>query len=86
MSPFARQARESCDQARPDAGHAHPFWFMSVEVSVASTRLPGDFHSDPAHRIIVATTRHLGATLVTEDKRILHYSKAGHVKSHRAGV
>ena len=58
---------------------------LSVEVSVASTRLPGDFHSDPADRIIVATARHMGATLVTEDKLILAYSKAGHVKTHRAG-
>lgn len=59
---------------------------LSVEVSVASTRLPGDFHSDPADRIIVATARHLGATLVTQDELILDYSTAGHVKSHRAGV
>ena len=59
---------------------------LSVEVSVASTRLPGAFHSDPADRIIVATARQLGATLVTEDKLILDYSKAGHVKTHRAGV
>ena len=59
---------------------------LSVDVSVASTRLPRDFHSDPAHRIIVATARHLGATLVTEDKPILDYSKAGHVKTHRAGI
>ena len=58
---------------------------LSVEVSVGSTRLPGDFHSDPADRIIVATARHLGATLVTADKLILDYSKAGHVKTHRAG-
>ena len=59
---------------------------LSIEVSVASTRLPGTFHSDPADRIIVATARHLGAILVTEDKLILEYGKAGHVKSHRAGV
>ena len=59
---------------------------LSVDVSVASTRLPGDFHSDPADRIIVATARHLGATLVTQDKLILDYSKSGHVKSHRAGI
>ena len=59
---------------------------LSIDVSVASTRLPGAFHSDPADRIIVATARQLGATLVTEDKLILDYSKAGHVKTHRAGV
>ena len=59
---------------------------LSIEISVASTQLPGDFHADPADRIIVATARHLGATLVTEDKLILTYSQAGHMKSHRAGV
>ena len=59
---------------------------LSIDVSVASTRLPGDFHSDRADRIIVATARQLGAILVTEDKLILEYGKAGHVKSHRAGV
>jgi PIN domain nuclease of toxin-antitoxin system len=59
---------------------------LSIEISVASTQLPGDFHADLADRIIVATARHLGATLVTEDKLILTYSQAGHIKSHRAGV
>jgi PIN domain nuclease of toxin-antitoxin system len=59
---------------------------LSIEISVASTQLPGDFHSDPADRIIVATARHIGATLVTEDKLILTYSQANHLKAHRAGV
>ena len=59
---------------------------LSIEISVASTQLPGDFQADPADRIIVATARHLGATLVTEDKLILTYSQAGHMKAHRAGV
>ena len=59
---------------------------LSVEISIASTQLPCEFHSDPADRIIVATARHIGATLVTEDKLILTYSKANHLKTHRAGV
>jgi len=59
---------------------------LSVEISVASTQLPGDFHSDPADRIIVATARHIGATLVTEDKLILTYGQANHLKAYRAGV
>lgn len=59
---------------------------LSIEISVASTQLLGDFHADPADRIIVATARHLGATLVTEDKLILTYSQAGHMKTHQAGV
>jgi PIN domain nuclease of toxin-antitoxin system len=59
---------------------------LSIEISVASTQLPGDFHSDPADRIIVATARHIGATLVTEDKLILTYSQENHLKTHRASV
>ena len=59
---------------------------LSVDISVASTQLPGDFHADPADRIIVATARQLGAPLVTEDKLILAYAQAGHVQVHRAGL
>jgi PIN domain nuclease of toxin-antitoxin system len=35
--------------------------------------LPGKFHRDPADRILVATARALGITLVTADQRILKY-------------
>ncbi len=59
---------------------------LSIEISVASTQLPGDFHADPADRMIVATARHLGATLVTEDKLILGYGQAGHLQIQRAGT
>jgi PIN domain nuclease of toxin-antitoxin system len=59
---------------------------LSIEISVASTQLPGDFHADPADRMIVATARHLGATLVTEDKLILGYSQTGYLKVQRAGT
>lgn len=53
---------------------------LSPEISVASTRLPGEMHADPADRIIVATARHLGATLVTADGLLLTYGSAGHMK------
>jgi PIN domain nuclease of toxin-antitoxin system len=32
--------------------------------------LPVSFHRDPADRILVATARVLGATLLTQDRRI----------------
>jgi PIN domain nuclease of toxin-antitoxin system len=57
---------------------------LSMDISVASTQLPGDFHADPADRIIVASARQMGATLVTADKLILAYSKAGHLKTQQA--
>ncbi len=33
--------------------------------------LPPTFHRDPADRILVATARALGATLLTRDERIV---------------
>ncbi|EGF91795.1 PIN domain protein [Asticcacaulis biprosthecium C19] len=58
---------------------------LSPEISVASNRLPGDFHADPADRMIVASARHLNALLVTEDNAILAYAQAGHVQAVSAG-
>jgi len=55
----------------------HP---LSVAVAVASNFLPPGAHGDPADRLIIATTRHLDATLVTADRKILVYAEAGHVK------
>jgi PIN domain nuclease of toxin-antitoxin system len=48
-------------------------------IAIAATRLPGAFHKDPADRIIVATARHHGLTLVTGDGLILTYAALGHV-------
>jgi len=48
-------------------------------IAVDSTRLPGAIHGDPADRIIVATARHLRATLVTADAQLLTYGRGGHV-------
>ena len=53
---------------------------LSPSIAVESTRLPGQIHRDPADRILIATARLLGATLVTCDKRILAYAKQGHVR------
>lgn len=58
---------------------------ISPEIAVASTRLPGNIHSDPADRLIAATTRHLGALLITDDQLLLDYGKAGHLKVLKAG-
>ena len=40
---------------------------------VESTRLPGDFHRDPADQIIVASARIRGLELATTDSKILEY-------------
>jgi PIN domain nuclease of toxin-antitoxin system len=44
------------------------------EVGVKSVVLPGEFHRDPADRIIVATARHFSVPLVTADERIRNYA------------
>jgi PIN domain nuclease of toxin-antitoxin system len=48
------------------------------DIAVQSTQLPGDFHPDPADRMIVALARHVSAPLVTAETRIRSYP---HVKS-----
>jgi PIN domain nuclease of toxin-antitoxin system len=59
---------------------------LSAEIAVASTRLPWEMHADPADRILVATARHLGATLVTADATLLKLAKKGHFKAMNATV
>jgi PIN domain nuclease of toxin-antitoxin system len=49
-------------------------------VLLDSCALPGDFHADPADRLLVATARAEGATLVTRDRKILDYAQLGHVR------
>ena len=54
-------------------------------IAVASTRLPGNIHPDPADRLIAATARHLGAILITDDQLLLDYGAARHLKALKAG-
>ena len=53
---------------------------ITPEIAIKSSRLPGDFHGDPADRIIVSTARKLNATLITHDKKIIRYSQTGNLK------
>lgn len=48
---------------------------LTPEIAVESAELPGEFHGDPADRIIVATARIHELYLVTRDERILDYGK-----------
>jgi PIN domain nuclease of toxin-antitoxin system len=52
---------------------------MSPDLLIASSYLPGEAPRDPADRIIAATARELGATLITRDRALLDYGKQGHV-------
>ena len=53
---------------------------LTAEIATAAGSWPGDIHGDPADRIIIATARALGCPLLTVDRRILEYAKAGHVR------
>lgn len=50
---------------------------LSPEVALDSSALPGIVHGDPADRILMATARHIGATLVTRDGNLVRYGEAG---------
>lgn len=53
----------------------HP---VNNSIAMQSVNLPGIFHPDPADRILVATARQLGATMITGDAKIHAYP---HVKT-----
>lgn len=46
---------------------------LTPEIAIESSRLPGEFHGDPADRILAATSRIMGATLITKDQKLLSY-------------
>jgi PIN domain nuclease of toxin-antitoxin system len=46
---------------------------LDIPTVVESTRLPGNFHKDPADQLIVASARILDIPLLTEDSKILNY-------------
>lgn len=52
---------------------------LSPPILVASCFLPGWVGRDPADRIIVASARELGLTILTRDGPMLEYAKAGYV-------
>jgi len=54
--------------------------FMPVDNTIAlrSLTMPGNFHPDPADRIITATAMTMGLPLITKDDKILNYH---HVKT-----
>ena len=54
---------------------------LSAKVLMESAFLPGYGHSDPADRIIIATAREYGYTVITRDAAILEYAKDGHLSA-----
>ncbi len=60
---------------RPDVQVA----FLTPEIAIRSCFLPGEFHADPADRMIIATAIEMGLKLVTRDPHILKYGRQGYV-------
>jgi PIN domain nuclease of toxin-antitoxin system len=54
---------------------------LSPDILIASSFLPGTPPRDPADRIILATARDLGATLITRDRLLLQYGEDGQVST-----
>ena len=52
---------------------------LSPEILISASFLPGSPPRDPADRILLATARDLGATLVTRDRELLRYGEEGNV-------
>jgi PIN domain nuclease of toxin-antitoxin system len=48
---------------------------LTTLAAILSTRLPGDFHKDPADRLLVASAIDTGATFVTRDTKILGWAQ-----------
>ncbi len=67
-----RQTVEMMEAAIPE---------LTVDILAGSCELPGSPPGDPADRIIIATAREAGMVLITRDKNILTYSRAGYVRT-----
>jgi len=55
--------------------HVEP---VSAEIGVDAATLPGEFHKDPADRLIVATARALDCPLLSLDEKVAAYSHVKH--------
>ncbi|HTQ13726.1 MAG TPA: type II toxin-antitoxin system VapC family toxin [Rhizomicrobium sp.] len=54
---------------------------MPPSVLLESSLLPGGLNRDPADRIIAATAREFGFTVVTRDSALLEYARQGHLSA-----
>nr|WP_293080416.1 type II toxin-antitoxin system VapC family toxin [Okeania sp. SIO3B5] len=53
---------------------------LSPEIAVLSTRLPGEFHGDPADRLIVASCLLHKVPLISKDEKIKRWGYLYHVR------
>ena len=53
---------------------------LTSEIAIDASFLPGELHGDPADRLIVTSSRHLGVPIVTRARGIIAYGRDGHVQ------
>jgi PIN domain nuclease of toxin-antitoxin system len=53
---------------------------LTPDIAFEASYLPAEFQQDPADRFLIATARALDVPIVTRDKDMQAYAKAGHVK------
>jgi len=61
--------------SKPDTALAE----LTPKILMESSFLPGSLHRDPADRIIAATAREYGHTVITRDRALLDYARQGHL-------
>ncbi len=54
---------------------------MRAELLLESALLPGSIHNDPYDRIIAATAREYGFTVMTRDRALLAYAQEGYLSA-----
>lgn len=54
---------------------------LRPEITVDASYLPGEVHGDPADRLLIATTRHLGIPIVTRDTKIIAHAAQGFIQA-----
>jgi PIN domain nuclease of toxin-antitoxin system len=54
---------------------------LTPRILLNSTCLPGTPHKDPADRILAATAREYGFSILTGDKLLLDYAQLGHIQA-----
>jgi PIN domain nuclease of toxin-antitoxin system len=55
---------------------------LTAGIAIDAGHIPRAALPDPMDRLIVATARHLDATLISADRAILTYARGGHVRVH----
>ena len=54
---------------------------LTPRVLIESSFLPGALHSDPVDRVLAATAREYGFTVMTRDRNLLDYAREGHMSA-----